>query len=87
MTISATFLRRKDAACYIKSKLGYGAAAYLAKLATTGGGPTIVYASRFPLYSVDALDEWIEAQLSLPVKSTSQLSKKDLSGPLSGGAA
>ena len=86
MSISATYLRRKEAAAYIKSKLGYGATAYLAKLATVGGGPEIVYASRFPLYSVDALDEWIAAQLSQPVQSTPQHDEKNTRALLHGGA-
>lgn len=85
--VSSTYLRRKEAAAHIKSKLGFGATAYLAKLATVGGGPAMVYVGRFPLYSVEALDEWIEAQLGSPVANTSELAKKENRSLQTGGVS
>jgi len=67
-------LRRAAAAKYLQEKWGLPRSARtLAKLAcVSSDGPPIVYFSRFPLYPIDGLDAYAQAQLSKPVRSTSQ---------------
>lgn len=66
-------LRRKDVPAYLAGRHGIDiAVSTLSKLATIGGGPTMQYAGRIPLYHVDDLDTWAEARLSKPVRSTSE---------------
>ena len=48
--ISPAFLRRKDAADYLKNRYGFGAARTLAKLACIGGGPVFRKAGAAALY-------------------------------------
>ena len=48
----------------------------LAKLATIGGGPTFRRMGRVPLYDPDDLDAWVNALLSPPVRSTSELAQR-----------
>ncbi len=65
-------LRRKEVPAYLAEKHGIPiAVATLNKLATIGGGPTMQYVGRIPLYHVDDLDKWASARLSRPVSSTS----------------
>lgn len=66
------YLRRKKAAEFLKRKYGHGSARTLAKLASLGGGPEMVYSGRIPLYSEAALDAWAMSKLSEPVRSTSE---------------
>jgi hypothetical protein len=47
---------------------------YLRKLRCIGGGPTFRRFGRTPLYHRDDLIKWVEAGLSTPVSSTSELS-------------
>lgn len=66
-------LRRKDVPEYLRSKFGIDIArTTLNKLATIGGGPTMQYAGRIPLYHRDDLDAWAEQRLSKRVASTSE---------------
>jgi hypothetical protein len=65
------FYRRKAAAEYLLKKFGFGAAATLAKLAVTGGGPEYYKAGRMPLYSEDSLDAWALSKIGAPRHSTS----------------
>jgi len=58
---------------YLATKYGIDiAVATLNKLASIGGGPTMQYAGRIPLYHRDDLDDWAETKLSRPVNSTSE---------------
>jgi hypothetical protein len=65
------FRRRKAAAQYLLEKYGFGAAATLAKLAVTGGGPEYYKAGRTPLYAEDSLDAWALSKIGAPRRSTS----------------
>jgi hypothetical protein len=94
-TVSATdgprFLRRADAARYVREKWGIPCAARtLAKLACGGGGPEMRYAGRVPLYELEALDKWAAERIGPVRRSTSdrdpQGSKRDL-GPAAGSKA
>jgi len=66
------FLRRKDAAAYLKSRYGFCSAGTLAKYATIGGGPEYQYLGDLPVYTRAALDVWARSKLSRPVRSTSE---------------
>jgi hypothetical protein len=68
---TSRFLRRKDAAQYLKTKYGHGSPRTLAKLACLGGGPEMVYVGRHPLYTEQALDAWALSKMSVPVRTTS----------------
>lgn len=66
-------LRRADVPAYLASKHGIDVAvSTLAKMATVGGGPSMQYAGRIPLYHVSDLDAWAEARLTKSVRSTSE---------------
>jgi hypothetical protein len=68
------FLRRAEAAEYVRSQWGLPCARQtLAKLAVTGGGPTFRKAGRYPLYMIDDLDSWAQAKIGRPQKSTSDV--------------
>ncbi|MCW2286218.1 hypothetical protein M2323_004043 [Rhodoblastus acidophilus] len=67
------YLRRQQAAEYLKGRYGFGAARTLAKLAVVGGGPEIFYAGpRTPLYTEEKLDAWAQSKIGRPVRSTSE---------------
>ncbi|MBI1209655.1 MAG: hypothetical protein GC191_20525 [Azospirillum sp.] len=66
-------LRRWEASQYLEIKHGLKvAAATLAKMASTGGGPAYHSANRTPLYPVSELDIWAEKRLGKLVHSTSE---------------
>ena len=68
------FLRRADAARYIREAYGIPCVATtLAKYACIGGGPTFRKAGKFPIYSRDDLDAWANQRLGKLVHSTSEL--------------
>ena len=76
---ASRLLRRSEAANYVQNRWGYPLSPKtLAKLAVVGGGPKFRKASRFPLYEVACLDEWVRSKLSLPVSSTSELASRAL---------
>jgi hypothetical protein len=67
------FLRRKEAAEYVRTRWGVRCAAQtLAKLAVLGGGPPYRKAGRSPLYAPNDLDEWAESRLGPKQLSTSE---------------
>lgn len=79
-----TLLRRAEASEYLREHHCLEIAkSTLAKFATIGGGPLMVYAGRFPLYRPADLDAWAAERVSPPCRSTSE--RKALAA--SGGAA
>ncbi len=66
------FLRRKEAAVYLREKYGVGSAGSLAKYASLGTGPMMVYVAGFPTYTVDALDAWARSKMSAPIRKASE---------------
>lgn len=69
---TSRYLRRVDAAQYVRSTWGIPCSPkWLAKLAVVGGGPVFRKAGRFPLYQTADLDEWAEARIGTPQRSTS----------------
>lgn len=72
MTHSPRYLRRTNAALYVREHWGQPCSPkWLAKLAVTGGGPIYRKAGRFPLYATEDLDTWAQSRLGAPRKSTS----------------
>ena len=66
------FLRRDDAAKYVRTKYGFPCSKnWLAKLAVVGGGPVFQKAGRIPLYAPADLDAWSKARIGAPQWSTS----------------
>jgi hypothetical protein len=68
----AEFLTRDRAAEYLRSKGIPCQKAYLAKLATVGGGPVFRRLGSRTLYQAQDLDDWIMRRLSDPISSTSE---------------
>jgi hypothetical protein len=68
---SEVYLRRPQAAEYLRKKYGFGSEKTLAKLACIGGGPEFCKAGRIALYEPPSLDDWARAKIGRPQKSTS----------------
>ncbi|TPL00492.1 hypothetical protein FJ938_22335 [Mesorhizobium sp. B2-4-14] len=63
--------RRDAAAAYIMATYGFPCSkAWLAKLASVGGGPVFRKAGRVPIYSQSDLDAWAQARLSEPFRAS-----------------
>lgn len=69
----AQYLRRKEAASYLKSKYGFGSERTLAKGVVTGDTPVYRKAGRIVLYEPDALDAWALSKIGAPQKSSSDV--------------
>ena len=69
---SMRFIRRQEAARYLKDKYGFGASRTLAKGVVTGDTPVFHKAGRIVLYTREALDVWALAKISGPLKSSSE---------------
>ncbi|MEJ5084810.1 helix-turn-helix transcriptional regulator [Brucella pseudogrignonensis] len=66
-------LRRKDVPEYLRTTHGIDISrSTLEKLATNGGGPSMQYQGRFPLYHKSDLDRWAEQKISPSVSSTAE---------------
>jgi hypothetical protein len=64
------FLRRADAAAYVRRTYGFPCSRqWLAKLAVIGGGPVFRKAGRFPIYRPADLDAWAQSRIG-PVQSS-----------------
>ena len=73
------YLRRKDAAEYLKRSYGWGSLQTLAKLAVHGGGPIYRKFGRAVLYAPEDLDSWASAKLGAPQRSTSDCTAPEAS--------
>jgi hypothetical protein len=66
-------LRRQEASAYLLATHGIPISrSTLEKMAVNGGGPSITYFGRIPLYDVEQLDAWAMRRLRAPVASTSE---------------
>jgi hypothetical protein len=66
------FLRRIDAAAYVRRTYGFPCSRqWLAKLAVIGGGPVFRKAGRFPIYRPADLDAWAQSRIGPAQSSTS----------------
>lgn len=71
-TTTSKYLRRTDAATYVRSTWGMPCSTrWLAKLAVMGGGPIFRKAGRFPIYDPSDLDTWARSRIGEPRRSTS----------------
>ena len=68
------YLRRRDAAEYLKNKYGCGSWQTLAKLAVNGDGPVYRKFGRAVLYAAEDLDHWATNKLGPQQRSTSDVS-------------
>jgi hypothetical protein len=70
------YLRRDDAAAYVRQKHKIGCTAgYLAKLASVGGGPVFHRLhNRWAVYTEEDLDSWALSRISGPMRKASDLS-------------
>ena len=66
------YLNRKLATDYLRQRGIKCGDSRLAHLAVTGDGPEFQYEGKFPIYTEEALDAWIESRLSAPVRSPSE---------------
>ena len=66
------FMRRREAADYLRSKYGFGSSKTLAKAVVVGNGPEFRKCGRLVLYEPAALDEWAQSKISAPVRSSSE---------------
>ena len=74
MTEPTRRYRRDQAVDYLKAQWGLEfRPSTLAKLATLGGGPTFEHFGRWPVYTAEDLDAWVEARLSAKKTSTSDI--------------
>jgi c-di-AMP phosphodiesterase-like protein len=65
------FMRRREAASYLREQYGFGAERSLAKGAVTGDTPEYRKAGRIVLYTRDTLDRWALAKIGAPQRSSS----------------
>lgn len=71
--IVRTSLRRWEASRYVEEKHGIPCSiGLLNKLASTGDGPPFRKVSRYPMYEMAELDEWVQSRTSPPRRSTSE---------------
>lgn len=71
---SSPFLRRDEAAAYIREKYNLPCAkTYLDTLASVGGGPTFRRIGRWPVYERSDLDAWARARMSPKVRANAEL--------------
>jgi hypothetical protein len=67
------YLRRRDAAIYLKDRWGLRCSEQtLANYATRGNGPVFQRYGRDVVYSTTNLDEYAQARMSAPMRSTSE---------------
>jgi hypothetical protein len=75
-------LNRKEATEYLLKRHGIRrTTGTLAKLAVIGGGPAFRRAGRIPLYDPPDLDAYAAEITSPPVRSTSELPRRERSAP------
>jgi hypothetical protein len=70
------YLRRSEAADYLKSKFGHGSKRTLAKLATIGGGPVFRKVGKLVVYTTNDLDIWALSLIGPAQNSTSDTRAK-----------
>lgn len=60
------YLRRRQAADYLRNKFGCGSLSSLNNYARDGVGPKFILWGRIPLYSESDLDKWAESRFVEP---------------------
>jgi hypothetical protein len=64
------YLTRKQATAHVRKRGLPCGSTRLAQLAVEGKGPQFRYVGKYPLYTESDPEDWIETQLSAPVRST-----------------
>ena len=64
MHTAPKYLRRIDAAVYLKDKYGFGSRRTLDKLASVGGGPVYIKIGGCAVYDPADLDAWVRSRMS-----------------------
>jgi hypothetical protein len=70
MNDAPRYLRRNDAAIYLKSRYGVGSRRTLDKLASIGGGPVYIKLGSAALYDPADLDAWIRSRMKRYIATT-----------------
>lgn len=74
MNVSLKYLRRNEAASFVREKWAMPCSPkWLAKLAVVGGGPIYRKAGRYPIYLPADLDAWAQSRIGAPQRSTSDV--------------
>jgi hypothetical protein len=81
------YLRRKEAADYLKARYGIGSANWLAKLAVTGGGPIYSKAGHTPLYLRADINAWMQGRMTRRASTSVTLDAASATGAQDDGAA
>jgi len=72
------FIRRDEAARYLRQNFGFGSKATLAKGVVTGDTPQYRKIGRLVVYERAALDTWANSKISPPRKSSSEVTARTL---------
>lgn len=64
MSTAPKYLRRADAAAYLKDKYGVGSRRTLDKLASVGGGPIFIKLGGAAVYDPVDLDAWARSRMT-----------------------
>lgn len=73
--LNRSYLRREKAADYLQERYGAYTTDTLAKLACVGGGPKFRKFGRFPVYTIEDLETWVQSRMSVQVSSTSEVAR------------
>ena len=77
MTVAPKYFIRIHAACYVRETWGLPCSPrWLAKLAVIGGGPIYRKAGKTPLYAPGDLDDWAQARIGAPQRSSSDVPRR-----------
>ena len=68
---NAQFLRRSQAAKYLRDTYGFGSTALLAKFACDGQGPPYQRVGNATIYGLTSLDNWAQGRISASKLSSS----------------
>jgi hypothetical protein len=75
MSFEPRYLRRRDAAAYLKDRWALRCSEKtLANYATRGNGPVFQRYGRGVVYNRSALDDYAQGRMSAPMRSTSEAS-------------
>lgn len=69
--MSQRYLRRAEAARYVREQGLPCSEKTLAKYAVIGGGPIYSKFGRYPVYTAEDLDAWARDRIGKPIRSTS----------------
>jgi predicted DNA-binding transcriptional regulator AlpA len=77
MNTAPKYLRRAEAAAYLKDKYGVGSRRTLDKLASVGGGPVYIKLGGAAVYDPADLDAWAQSRMTRFKATTVEADKLD----------